>query len=110
MKNGYDAVPEDQRRLILVRYDQFPFMLVELGHRLADGTYRWVSDWEDGHQNLGTFNDHSILAIMPTEEGKKLEKDLKNLTNEYMNAINALHAKFIQQRNNILSKNYIKAP
>jgi hypothetical protein len=106
---GYPAVPLERRRMLLVRYDLFPFMLVHQGHRLDDGSYRWVSGWEAGHQNLGLFKPDSegVLAVMPAEEGEKLAVDLAELRNKHYEAEKHLGRLFVRQRDKLLAKYHV---
>jgi hypothetical protein len=109
--SGYPAVPVPLRRMILVRYDLFPCMLVHQAHRLPDGSYRWVSNWDAGHQNLGVWDkDHKegILAVLPLEEGKLLHEALKALEVRYRTAEEALNKGFIELRETLLDEHGIR--
>jgi len=108
---GYAKVPRDSRRMLLVRYDLFPFMLVHQAHRLTDGSYRWVSGWFAGHQNFGVYSKDSpgLLAVLPVEEGKQLEDELKQLGNLYREYIKAVDSEFVMRRNRLLAQYRVSA-
>lgn len=108
---GYDAVPLSAQRMLVVRYDLFPHVLVHKGHRLADGSYRWVSSWNAGHQNLGVHqpDSSSLLAVMPVEEGEKLAETLESLGIWHQTAMDELHRVFVRRRDELLAQHHVSA-
>lgn len=107
--SGYPEVPVADRRMIAVKYDLYPYVLVHRAHRLGDNSYRWVSSWESGHQNLGVFTPGSknVVAVLSVEEGQKLGDELESLTNEHWEATVTLHEEFYTRRNALLSKYFV---
>ena len=100
-----------RRRMILVRYDVFPYMLVHKAHKLPDRTYRWVSSFDAGHQRFGTLvaGCESILDIMSAEKGEPLKEALNVLEREYDVARKALEGGFLALRAKLLADHKIKA-
>jgi hypothetical protein len=101
---GYPAVPSNKRCMLLVGYDLFPHMLVHEAHVLPDKSYRWVSSWRRGHQNLGHYpaDSKSLLSIMSVGMGKRLKKGLDALRRDHWVAERALHGGFVENRDQLL--------
>jgi len=108
---SYPEVPKVSRRMLLVRYDAFPFMLLHQAHRLEGGSYRWVSSWGSGHQNLGVFlpDVPGLLAVMPVEEGEKLSDELEALRQDHYLETKKLDQRFMSKRNVILAAYHVSA-
>jgi hypothetical protein len=107
---GHPAVPLSRRCMLLVRYDLFPHMLVSRGHKLPDGTYRWVSSFDAGHQCFGTWAARcgSILAILSVEKGERVKGELNRLEVQYNVARKALEGGFFDLRATLLVAHKIK--
>jgi hypothetical protein len=98
--------------MILASYDTYPYMLVHQAMKLPNDEYRWVSGWHAGHQNLGTWpkGHSSLLAVLSTRDGERLEEDLKRLTNEHRALKDCLHLAYMLKRDALLTHYPVRLP
>ena len=107
---GHPAVKLSRRCMLLTRYDRFPCMEVHKAYKLWDGTYRWVSGFDAGHQCFGEFDADAscILAVLSVEKGERLKEALYALEEQYRIARTALESGFFDLRAKLLSQHKIK--
>lgn len=76
---------------------------------MEGGSYRWVSSWKAGHQNLGVYlpDVPGLLAVMPVEEGEKLADELERLTRRHYEEKKELDQRFVNQRDRILAAYHV---